>query len=303
MSYLDSDRKMKTDISGRTQIYGVIGDPIAHSLSPAMHNAAFQSLKLDCIYLAFNVKSDKVEDALKGMRSLGIHGLNVTMPHKKAVIPYLDEVDKTARFLSSVNTIFNDNGRLRGFSTDGTGAHHALEESGVEIRDKKIVLLGGGGAAKAIAYTLAREAGELILLNRTPEKVKALVEALSRTYPGKVIAAPLSPSTIRAELADADILINATSVGMSPNTSESLVKPEWLKPNLTVMDIVYNPLETKLAKAARIVGARVISGLEMLVYQGAASFEIWNGQPAPVKVMRQAALNQLHRVKKNAGES
>jgi shikimate 5-dehydrogenase len=124
---------MKTELSGKTQVYGVIGDPIEHSLSPAMHNAAFHALKIDAVFLAFNVKLGKIEDVLHGMRSLGIRGLNVTMPHKNAVIPYLDEVDEIAKFLCSVNSIFNDNGKLRGFSTDGTGAHRALEENGTTL--------------------------------------------------------------------------------------------------------------------------------------------------------------------------
>ena len=294
---------MKTDLSGKTQIYGVIGDPIEHSLSPAIHNASFKALKLDCVYLAFHVKPSEVKSAINGMRSLGIRGLNVTMPHKNAVVPCLDEVDETAKFLDSVNTIFNDKGKLRGFSTDGTGAHRALEENGAKIRGKRLVLLGGGGAAKAIAFTLTKEVDELVILNRTPTKTKALSKALNSIFGKKVTSAGLTPQVICDNLRNADILINATSVGMSSNSSASLVAPEWLKPELTVMDIVYNPLETKLAKDAKAAGARVVSGLEMLIYQGAASFEIWNGQLAPVKVMRQAALNQLHWVKKNAGES
>jgi shikimate dehydrogenase len=296
---------MKTELSGKTQVYGVIGDPIEHSLSPAMHNAAFHALKIDAVFLAFNVKLGKIEDALHGMRSLGIRGLNVTMPHKNAVIPYLDEVDEIAKFLCSVNSIFNDNGKLRGFSTDGTGAHRALEENGTTLSGKKLVLIVGGGAAKAIAYTLAKEVTELVLLNRTPEKTKPLAEAINRTLHKKITTHTLSSNAIRESLQGADIIINATSVGMHPHVAESLIEPEWLKPDMTVMDIVYKPMETKLAKDAKAAGARVISGLEMLIYQGAASFEIWNGQPAPVKVMRQAALNQLQqRVKKvDAGKS
>ena len=142
--------------SGKTQLYGVIGDPIEHTLSPTMQNAAFEALKLDAVFLAFKVKQAEVENALHGMRGLGILGFNVTMPHKNAVISYIDEVDETARFLGSVNTFFNDNGKLRGFSTDGIGAHHALEENGVTLKGKKLVLIGGGGAAKAIAYTCQR---------------------------------------------------------------------------------------------------------------------------------------------------
>ena len=284
---------MTMNLSGKTVLYAVIGDPISHSLSPVMQNAAFEAMKMDCVFLAFKVAPAEVENALRGLRGLGIRGLNVTMPDKNAVIAHLDEVDETAKFLGSVNTILNEDGKLRGFSTDGAGAHRALEENGAILTEKKLVLLGAGGAARAIAFTLAKEVGELVLLNRTPEKTAWLAEALNRRFRKKVTAGSLSPSTIQENLRDADILINATSVGMHPHAMQSLVKSEWLKPSLTVMDIVYNPLETKLAKDAKAAGAKVISGLEMLIYQGATSFEIWTGKPAPVEVMRKAALNSL----------
>ncbi len=285
-------------ISGKTRVYGVIGDPIEHSLSPAMQNAAFTELKLDCVFLAFHVTPNNVEHAMRGIRGLGICGLNVTMPHKKAVIAYLDEVDETAKFLSSVNTIRNEDGKLHGFSTDGAGALNALKENGANPAGKKVVLFGGGGAAKAVAFTLAKEVKQLVLLNRTVEKNQALAEALNKKFRAKVISDALTPSSIQKNLHDADILINATSVGMHPNTAQSIVKPEWLKSTLTVMDIVYNPLETKLAKDAKTAGAKVISGVEMLIYQGAASFELWTGKPAPIEVMRRAALSQLAKEEK-----
>ena len=280
-------------ISGKTQVCGVIGNPIEHTLSPTMHNAAFNHLKLDFAFLAFRVKAAALEDAMRGMRGLGIRGLNVTMPHKNAVIKYLDEVDPTVKFLGSANTILNDDGRLLGFNTDGVGALKALRENGVELDGKKLLLLGAGGAAKAIAFSIAKEVGELVILNRASEKAKELAEALSQVYGKKVVGEALSPSVIQKNLQDADILINATSVGMHPHVSQSLVAPQWLKPDLTVMEIVYNPVETKLAKHAKAAGAHVISGVEMLLYQGAASFELWTGRSAPIEVMRKAALNKL----------
>jgi len=280
-------------ISGITQVCGVIGDPIEHTLSPAMQNAAFEHLKLDWVFLAFKVKATELEDALRGMRGLGIRGLNVTMPHKSAVIAFLDKVDENAKFLGSVNTILADDGELKGFSTDGLGAVNALKENGVKLSGKKVVLLGAGGAAKAVAFALAKEARELIILNRTSEKTNQLAETLSSRFGKKVAGERLTPKITQKELENADILINATSVGMHPQADQSLVAPQWLKPNLAVMDIVYNPLETKLAKDAKAAGAQIISGVEMLIYQGAASFEIWTGHKAPVEVMRKAALNQL----------
>jgi shikimate dehydrogenase len=284
---------MKMAISGKTQVCGVIGDPIAHTLSPAMHNAAFSHLKLDFVFLAFRVKAADLENAMRGMRGLGIRGLNVTMPHKTAVIRYLDEADSTVKFLASANTILNESGKLLGFNTDGVGALHALRENGINPEGKNVFLLGAGGAAKAIAYALAKEAEALCILNRVPEKAAVLADALNRVFGKKIVGGALSPSAVQKSLQDADILINATSVGMHPNVNQSLVAPQWLKPDLTVMDIVYNPLETKLAKDAKAAGAHVISGVEMLLYQGAASFEIWTGHVAPIEVMRNAVLNKL----------
>ena len=284
------------EISGKTRVCGVIGDPIEHTLSPIMHNAAFEALEIDYFYLAFKVKSAEVEDAIRGIRALSILGLNVTMPHKHAVTKYLDEIDPTGKATGSVNTILNKDGRLLGFNTDGVGALNALEQNGVELRGKKVLLLGAGGAAKAIAYTLSQEADELVILNRTPKPAAELADLLKQKFNKKIIADQLSPSTIKENLADSDVLINATSVGMNPNANQTPVAPEWLKPDLAVMDIVYNPIETKLAKDAKAVGAKVVSGVEMLIYQGAASFEIWTACKAPVAVMRKAALNHLRTV-------
>jgi shikimate dehydrogenase len=280
-------------ISGKTRVCGVIGDPIEHTLSPAIHNAAFNHLKLDFVFLAFKVKAADLENAVWGMRGLGIHGLNVTMPHKSTVIAYLDEVDSAVKFLGSANTILNKNGKLLGFNTDGVGALKALRENGTELSEKKVLLFGAGGAAKAIAFSLAEEVGELVVLNRAAEKAALLADALNPMFGKKIVGGALSPSAVQKNLQDADILVNATSIGMHPNVNQSLVAPQWLKSNLIVMDIVYNPVETKLAKDAKAAGAKVISGVEMLIYQGAASFKIWTERAAPIEVMRKAALNQL----------
>jgi shikimate dehydrogenase len=282
-------------ISGKTQVCGVIGDPIAHTLSPAMHNAAFKHLKLDFVFLAFKVTAADLENAMHGMRGLGIRGLNITMPHKTAIIRYLANLDSNVEFLGSANTILNDAGKLFGFNTDGSGALHALRESGVNPEGKNVLLLGAGGAAKAIAYSLAQDAGALCILNRVPEKAAVLADALNRVLGKEVVGGALSPSAVQKNLQDADILVNATSVGMHPHVDQSLVAPQWLKPDLAVMDIVYNPVETKLAKVAKAAGAHVISGVEMLLYQGAVSFQIWTGHAAPIEVMRAAALKQLGR--------
>ena len=280
-------------ISGTTKVCGVIGDPVEHTLSPAMHNAAFNELKLDFIYVVFKVKKEALEKAMKGVRSLGIHGLNVTMPHKNAVINYLDKIDSTAKFIDAVNTVLNDNEKLVGFNTDGAGALKALKENGVDPKGKKLLLLGAGGAANAIAFRMAQEVEELVILNRTAEKAEKLAEILRRKFNKQITGNSLSANRIKEYLKNTDILINATSVGMYPNTNQSPFRPEWLKPDLCVMDIIYNPLETKLAKDAKARGAKVIRGVEMLVYQGAASFEIWTNHSAPVGVMKEAVFKKL----------
>jgi len=280
-------------ISGKTRVCGIIGDPIEHTLSPAMHNAAFEELNLDFVYVAFRIRREELRDALIGARSLDVHGLNVTMPHKNAVMKYLDEIDSTARSIGAVNTILNDKGRLIGYNTDGIGALKALKENGITPNGKKLLLLGAGGAGKAIAFHAAQEVEELLILNRTLQKAKKLAEVLGKEFNKKINGNALSTQIIKEELRDADILVNATSVGMHPNIDQSLVPKSSLRPDLCVMDIVYDPIETKLAKDAKAVRAKVISGIEMLVYQGAASFEIWTKHKAPVKVMKQAVLNKL----------
>jgi shikimate dehydrogenase len=280
-------------LSGATKVCGIIGDPVEHTLSPAMQNAAFNYMKLDFIYVAFRVKKEELENAMNGVRSLGIHGLNITMPHKNAVISYLDKIDPTAKFINAVNTVLNDNGKLIGFNTDGVGALKALKENCVDLKKKKLLLLGAGGAANAIAFHAAQEVEEFVILNRTAEKAERLAEVLRIKFSKQITGNSFSANHIKEELKNADILINATSVGMHPNINQSLVRPEWLRPDLCVMDIVYNPIETKLAKDAKVKGAIVISGVEMLVYQGAASFEIWTNHPAPVKVMKKTVLNKL----------
>ncbi|WGM88955.1 MAG: shikimate dehydrogenase [Candidatus Bathyarchaeum tardum] len=285
------------NVSGKTKVCAIIGDPVEHSLSPVMHNAAFKELGLNLVYVAFTVTAKDLKDALLGVKSLGLNGLNVTMPHKNEVIKYLDELDVTAKSVGAVNTILNNQGKLRGYNTDGEGAIIALQENGVCPEKMKLVLLGAGGAAKAIAYQAAQNVNELVVLNRNSDKAKNLVKLLPKNFGASVKSGPLSFKVLKQELETADILINATCVGMHPDNEISPVPSKLLRPDLNVMDIIYNPLETKLLKDAKTVGAKVISGLEMLIYQGSVAFHIWTNCPAPVEVMRKAALNAL----KNGG--
>ncbi len=279
-------------VNGKTRVCAIIGDPVEHSLSPVMHNAAFKELGLNLVYVAFTVTSTELKDAVVGAKSLGLRGLNVTMPHKNAVMSHLDAVDSTAKSIGAVNTVLNNQGKLIGYNTDGSGAMIALQENGVDLEEKKLVLLGAGGAAKAIAYQAAQDVEELVILNRTPEKAKKLAEAL-KSFGAKVKGGTLSSEVLKQELPTTDILVNATSVGMHPDVDSSPVPSDLLHSNLSVMDIIYNPLETRLLKDAKSAGAKVGSGIEMLLYQGAVAFEIWTNCPAPVEVMREAALNEL----------
>jgi len=281
------------EIGTDTRVYALIGDPIEHSLSPLMQNLAFRLLGLDCIYLAFRVKPEELGWAIKGNRALGVSGFNVTVPHKVAVIPFLDEVDHSASDVGAVNTVTNRGGRLVGHNTDGSGALAALSDEGVDLKGKKVVILGAGGAARAIAFATAHAAGSLVIMNRTTSKAEELSSDLKKRYRKLIEARKLSHETLSEELVDAEVLINATSVGMSPRTEESLVNRHMIRPKTTVFDIVYNPLETKLINEAKAAGAKTIGGAKMLVYQGALSFEIWTGIKAPVDEMLKAVIRRL----------
>ena len=283
------------EISGKTRVCAIIGDPVDHSLSPAMHNAAFKELGLNLVYVAFTVTATKLKDAVSGAKSLGLRGLNVTMPHKNAVIAYLDFVNSTAKKIGAVNTILNNQENLIGYNTDGSGAMIALQENGVYPEKKKMLLLGAGGAAKAIAYYAVQDVEELVILNRTPKKAEQLAEPLRKEFGKKVRGGALSLEILKKELETTDILVNSTSVGMHPNVNTSPVPSDLLRHDLCVMDIIYNPPETRLVADAKAAGAKVVSGIEMLLFQGAVAFEIWTNCPAPVEVMRAAAVNELKR--------
>lgn len=267
-------------INAKTKLCGLIGNPVEHSMSPTMHNAAFKKLGLNFVYLAFKVED--VEHAIKGMRALSIIGFNVTIPHKVEVMKFLDEIDETARKIGAVNTIVNDNEFLKGFNTDWLGAIKSIEEK-ITVRGKKVVILGAGGAARAIAFGIKNKDGKLTILNRTVGKAKRLSKEVGCNF------GPLND----LEHIDCDILINATSVGMYPKENFSLVKKDVLKSVDTVFDVVYNPLKTKLLRDAESVGCQTIEGIDMLVLQGAAAFEMWTGKTPDVALMKKVAIEQL----------
>lgn len=274
-------------ITTRTQLCGLLGNPVDHSLSPAIHNAAFQALGLDFVYLAFKVED--LEGAIRGIRALGnLRGFSVTIPHKVAVLPLLDEVEPTATHIGSVNTIVVERGRLTGYNTDASGALRALREAGVDLKGRQVLILGTGGAARAIAFGLAaeREAGGLVLLGIDEKERLKLVEDLRSRTKVSVEDGPLNEPTLRQALRRIEIVIHCTPVGMHPKVEASCLPADLLTPRHTVMDIVYNPRETRLLRDARAAGCQTIPGLEMFLQQAVAQFELWTGQAAPADKMR-----------------
>jgi len=286
-----------TNVSGRTRLCGVIGDPVEHTMSPAMHNAAFEKMGVDYFYVPFRVKKEQLAKAIEGVRALNIRGLNVTIPHKVAIIPFLDKLDQLVRKIGAVNTVVNDEGVLTGYNTDATGFLQALLERGIEPREKNIVILGAGGASRAISFILAERGSNLVILNRLLELswAKELASSLSCIFIKEVEALELNEENLAEVLEKADILVNATSVGMSPNIDETLVPFNLLKPGLVVFDVVYNPIKTRLLREAEQAGAKTISGIDMLVWQGAIAFEKWTGLKAPIEVMREEVIKVLER--------
>lgn len=280
-------------INGKTFVCCAIGNPIEHSLSPAIHNAAFEKAGIDGVFVAFRVED--VGNAVKGFRSLGIRGVSVTIPHKRAVMPFLDEMDETARKIGAVNTIVNTNGVLKGYNTDWIGAIRALEEKlGVEpLKGKKVVLIGAGGASRAVAFGVVEKDAKLTILNRNKEKAEDLAQEINNLTMEQSNNVTFNDLSALSEIQSADIVINATPVGMTPNTNETPFPKEFLQKNQTVFDIVYNPKETRLIKDAKEAGCEIVYGYKMLLHQAVAQFELYTGKDAPVEVMEEALLKAL----------
>ncbi len=282
-------------ITAATGALAIFGDPVSHSISPVMQGAAIEAAGLDMVYLAFRVAPAGLGRAVEAIRVLGIGGVNITIPHKEHVMEFLDEADETARALGAVNTIENKNGRLRGHNTDAEGFVISLEEeTGLDPRGRTSLVIGAGGAARAVVYGLASRGAERVLIaNRTTARAEALCKELSPACPGAALeAVPLNGKEIGGLLEKTDILVNATSLGMKGRGKLDLPLKD-LKKDAVVSDIVYTPMETGLLKEAAALGLATHHGLGMLVGQGALSFEIWTGKKAPIDVMREAALKAL----------
>lgn len=280
-------------ISGKTKLVGVMGDPIEHSVSPAMHNMAFNAMGLDYVYVPFNVKKADLAKAVQAVRALNIRGLNVTIPHKVEIIPLLDDIDSLAGAIGAVNVLVNNDGILKGYNTDAEGFLHVLLEHGVEPEGKNVVILGAGGAARAISFTLAGRGANLIMLNRTPANAAKCAADVSNATGQTVEVLSLDEKNLSDAMERGHILVNTTSVGMFPDKNDALVSSNLIRPHFIVADIVYNPYKTRLLIEAEKAGAMTINGLEMLIWQGALAFEKWTGKKAPLNVMRKGATQAL----------
>ncbi len=289
---------MEKRISGRTGLMALIGSPVGHSGSPAMYNYSFEKLGLDYAYLAFDVTVEEVEKAIEAVKTLRMRGCNVTMPCKTEALKYMDELSAAARITGAVNTIVNENGKLTGHMTDGQGFVDNLRDHGVEIKDKKITICGGGGAATAIQVQCALEgAGEISIFNIKDaffERTLETAEKIRQEKPGCIVNVfdITDMETMREEMKTSDIFANATIVGMKPMDNESVVKDVTMfRPGLVVTDAVYNPKETKMLREAKEAGCICINGQGMLVWQGAAAFKLYTGQEMPVEGVKNLLFN------------
>ena len=279
-------------IKGSTNIVALIGHPVEHSFSPPMHNRAFEKLNIDYAYVAFDVEPANLKSAIEGAKALNIKGFNVTIPHKISVMEFLDEIDEVASLIGAVNTI--DFKNMKGYNTDGIGAVKAIEEV-TSIKGKNVVIAGAGGASRAISFYIAKYGADtMTILNRNPLKAQNLASDVSNSgLIGEVKSDSISE--INAYLADADILIDTTPVGMHPNVDdEPIATSQNMHEDLVVFDAVYNPNETVLLKEAIKAGAKPVYGIKMLLYQGAESFKIWTGRDAPVDEMEMALRKTLN---------
>jgi shikimate dehydrogenase len=275
-----------TMIDTATQVFAVMGNPVRHSLSPVMFNRAFSETGYNGVYAAFQVVA--IKDGMAAMRSLGIKGASITIPHKVSILDFLDEIDPVAESIGAVNTVINHEGRLRGYNSDCLGAVAALEEiTGLE--GKRVAIIGAGGAARAIGFGVKSRGSSLTLINRTVTNGDKLSTALEADF------IPIS----ELQSLPFDILIQTTPVGMTPNILQSPVPDALLTPGLLVMDIVYAPLKTRLLKDAEKTGCRTINGLSMFVHQAAFQFELWTQSPAPLPVMKQSLMDSLNNPPKN----
>jgi shikimate dehydrogenase len=277
------------EITGRTKIVGVIGDPVEHSCSPPMHNAAFREMDMDYIYVPFRVKPEQLPAAVEGFKALNVAGINITLPHKKAALSLMDSVSQEAELIGAVNTMVFKDGMVEGHNTDAPGFIASLREEGIDnVGGMKVVLLGAGGGAQAVIVGLAIErVSRVTVANRTHEKAVQLANVVSAKTGVLVEGISLDDKRLPEYISESDLLVSTITASMEPNIP-LVINPDWLHEDLTVCDIVYTPPETNLLKAAAERGLRTVGGMGMLVHQGAISFQLWTGKQPSVKTMRRA---------------
>lgn len=280
-------------ITGHTQLTGLLGSPVAHSISPMMHNEAFAQLGLDYAYLAFDVNEEELETAIEGLRAMKVKGFNLTMPNKNRMCHLCDKLSPIAQITGAVNTVVNENGIFVGHTTDGIGYMESVKEAGVNIIGEKITVLGAGGAATSIIVQAAFDGvAEISIFNqksKSYERMEGIISQLTEQTNCKLnLFTYDSQDILRKELAESILLVNTTPVGMAPNIEDSLITDTTMfHPNLTVSDIIYNPEETKLLRLAKETGCKTFNGLHMLLYQGAAAFKLWTGQEMPIEIIKE----------------
>lgn len=273
------------NINGFTKVYCLIGDPVEHSLSPLIYNTVFREYRLNCVYVAFKVKRGELKEAIRGLRALGIAGANITMPHKIEVIRYLDKIDEISNLIGCVNVVINDKGYLKGSNTDSIGILKTLEKF-TDVNGKKVVVLGAGGAGRAAVIALLKKVSKIFILNRTEKKAIEFAGKL-RGMGFDVVGLGLTVKNLKKALKNADILINATPIGMSPNDAEIPVPKKLLTPRLVILDLVYAPLITRFLKEAKEKGCITIDGLWVLIFQAIENLKLWFKITVPSEWLRE----------------
>lgn len=282
-----------TQITGHTQLTGLLGSPVSHSISPMMHNEAFKQLNLDYVYLAFDIGVKELSSVVEGFRAMNVRGYNLTMPHKNAMCSLCDSLSPAAEIIGAVNTVVNDNGYLTGYTTDGIGYMRGLKEDGHHIIGKKMTLLGAGGAATSIFVQAALDGvSEISIFNRRSpfwKRAEQIVEMLKEHTNCKISLYDYEdPNILKREISESAILTNGTSVGMASNIEQSLITDTSVfHKDLIVSDVIYNPRETLLLRQAKEAGCKTQNGLSMLLYQGAEAFKLWTGQDMPIEIVKE----------------
>lgn len=282
-------------IDAKTRVCILMGDPVEHSFSPLIHNAAFREAGLNLVYVAFPVQENNLEAAIQGISAFAIRGASITIPHKVAATKYVDWLDPVAEKIGSINTIVNETGNLKGYNSDGMGALKALQEHGVGLEGKRVLILGSGGAARGIAFTLTMNTRlkKLCVLGILPDELSTLIDNLRPVTKAEVVGEILNEKALEKQILSSEVVINCTPVGMYPKVLESPVPKDFLRKGLLVFDVVYNPLQTKLLRDAKSMGCDTISGIEMFINQAVVQFELWTGVKAPEEIMRAVILEQI----------